>query len=192
MTRETTSPGDAPTHHGWIDPFADRPKPVPPACESASTGSRLAMVAVDFVLFKIATSAVALAGTGVGMLAIASGSDDVSAVATWTAHGLAALLSLLYFVGWPALRDGRTVGRRLAGVEVRVRDGHRGAHIATHDFLVFFLPSLLLDPIAVVGPRDLAVLALWLIGQAWRSPDAEPVAANLLGISFVHRVHRDS
>lgn len=180
------TPARAPTA---LDPAARGPLsgaslPIP-----AATGARLASVVIDFVVLKIFTTIVATVVAGGALLALAGGSA-VGRDPTYVAIALSAGVSLWYFLSSPARRGGQTIGQRLAGIGPRSPMGSAVPRhaIARHHLIVFVLPSLLLDPIHVIGVRDLSVLIAWCLIQLLHNADGRTPFENAAGITMVGRL----
>ncbi|MEH3052658.1 MAG: RDD family protein [Patulibacter minatonensis] len=192
--REQGPQGTVPVRYvdpGFRDPYAHVPKPAPPTFPPATTAERIAAVVVDFVVVKLITTAIVISIAGVAMLSMVHGPDGEAQLGanTWLALGLSAVVSFVYFVLWPMRFHGRTIGRRVIGIGPGLTGGAEPQHraVARHDFFLFFLPSLALDPITVLGWRDVAVLGVWCALQAWRTAADRTQYEESLGFGMLER-----
>lgn len=152
---------------GQPPPRARRP-PSP-----ASTGSRLAAVVIDFIVLKVLCWMVVAVIAGVAILLLAGGKvgeEQAAKTNTVIALSLSAAVSFWYFVLSPGGRNGQTIGQRIAGIRPRSVDDQPAPmrSVRRHSFIVFFVPSLLLNPITP-GPRDLLVVMAWCGVQLLRN-----------------------
>lgn len=172
-----------------FDPGTRAPAPGAPQAVPATAGARLVSVVIDFVVLKIFTTIVVALVAGGALLALAGGSD-VGHDPTYVAIALSAAVSLWYFLSSPARRGGQTIGQRIAGIGPRSPAGGPAPRsaIARHHLTAFVLPSLLLDPIAVIGARDLAVLAAWCLIQLIRNGDGRTAFEDAAGLTMVGRL----
>jgi uncharacterized RDD family membrane protein YckC len=155
----------------------------------ATTGARVTSVVLDFVFLKILTTAVVVLIAGGAMLVLAGGADgqQTARTSTFIAWVLGAMLSAWYFLSSPPRRRGQTIGQRLVGIGPRAWDGRPAPtrSVTRHHLVVFFVPSLLLDGVAVIGMRDVAVLVAWCLLQLLRDRDGRTVFEDAAAITVV-------
>lgn len=154
----------------------------------ATTGVRVMSVVLDFVFLNILTTLVVFIAS-VAMIVLLGGANEEQTLKahTYISWALSAMVSAWYFLSSPRDRRGQTIGQRLLGVGPRAPDGSPAPtrSVARHHFVVFVVPSLLLDPAVMIGIRDLAVLTAWCLLQFVYNRDGRTVFEDAAGISVV-------
>jgi uncharacterized RDD family membrane protein YckC len=186
---ESTAPPEPVSAYDRIDPYAQAPMPRVVSRAPATTGARVMSVVLDFVFLNILTTLVVVVIASVASVVLLGGAngEQTAKAYTYISLLLSAMASAWYFLSSPLRRRGQTIGQRLLGVGPRARDGSPAStrSVARHHFVVFFVPSLLLDPAIVIGIRDLAVLTAWCLLQFAYNHDGQTVFENAAGISVV-------